>query len=56
MTRMTQKMLGVMVVMFCQHAASMDITVTGTTIYMSGTLVGGECDNDSSLDVSSVNF
>ena len=44
MTRMTQKMLGVMVVMFYQHAASMDITVTGTTVYMSGTVVGGVCD------------
>ena len=44
MKQITQKMLGAMMVMFCQQAASMDITVTGTTVHMSGTVVGGECD------------
>ena len=44
MSRMTQKMIGVMLVFFTQYAAAMDITIQGTTVYMSGTVVGGECD------------
>lgn len=44
MKSVTQKLLGAVMIMCCQHAASMDITVTGTTVYMSGTVVGGECD------------
>ncbi len=41
---MIQKMIGVMLMLLSQYAAAMDMTIKGTTVYMSGTVVGGECD------------
>lgn len=41
---MISKIIGVLVIVFCHCAASMDITVSGTTVYMSGPVVGDECD------------
>ena len=41
---MISKIIGVLMIVFCHCAASMDITVSGTTVYMSGPVVGGECD------------
>jgi len=43
-TKMTKKIISVLMIMFCHGAASMDISVTGTTVYLSGPVVGGECD------------
>jgi hypothetical protein len=44
MNRTVQKTIGVMLMLISQYVAAMDITVSGTTVYMSGTVVGGECD------------
>lgn len=41
---MISKIIGVLMIVFCHCAASMDIMVSGTTVYMSGSVVGGECD------------
>jgi hypothetical protein len=42
--QMTKKMIGALMLVFCHDAWSMDISVTGTTVYLSGPVVGGECD------------
>ena len=45
MTKTTTKtMIGLLLVMFSSYAASMEISVTGATVHMSGPVVGGECD------------
>lgn len=45
MTKATTKtVIGLLLVMFSSYAASMEISVTGTTVHMSGPVVGGECD------------
>ena len=36
--------VGLSMAIFCQQAVSMDITVTGATVHLSGAVVGGECD------------
>jgi hypothetical protein len=36
--------IGLLLVMFSSYAASMEISVTGTMVHMSGPVVGGECD------------
>jgi len=41
---MIKKLIGVLTIAFCHSAASMDISVAGTAVYMSGPVVGGECD------------
>ncbi len=41
---MINKTIGMLMILFCQCAASMEISVTGTTVHMSGNVVGGECD------------
>ena len=41
---MTKTMIGLLLVMFSSYAASMEISVTGATVHMSGPVVGGECD------------
>jgi len=42
MTKTTTKtMIGLLLVMFSPYAASMEISVTGTTVHMSGPVVGG---------------
>ena len=40
----TKTMISLLLVMFSSYAASMEISVTGTTVHMSGPVVGGECD------------
>jgi|GEM_PF-1058300 hypothetical protein len=42
--QMTKKMIGALMLVVCHYAWSMDISVTGTTVYLSGPVVGGECD------------
>jgi hypothetical protein len=41
---MIRKIIGMVMFVFCHCAASMDISVSGATVYMSGPAVGGECD------------
>ena len=41
---MINKTIGTLMILFCQCVVSMEISVTGTTVHMSGTVVGGECD------------
>jgi hypothetical protein len=41
---MAKAMLSALVLMASPYAASMEISVTGTTVHMSGPVVGGECD------------
>lgn len=44
MANITRKLFGMLMLIACQTAASMEITVTGATVHLSGTVVGGECD------------
>jgi hypothetical protein len=41
---MTKIMLGSLLMIACPYATAMEISVTGTTVHMSGPVVGGECD------------
>ena len=43
MTNMIKALIAVVVV-FSQPAVSMEVTVSGTTVHLSGPVVGGECD------------
>jgi len=44
MANITKKLFGMLMLIACQTAASMEITVTGAIVHLSGTVVGGECD------------
>ena len=41
---MLKPMIALLMVLFCQSSAAMDISVVGTTVRLSGPVVGGECD------------